>query len=80
MSPEVEAKLVRQLTDLADQMAWGTREVLLFRLSRRGVVQISVSGPFGGTEIGHLIKLLELQRDMLADSGDQLDGMPEVWA
>ena len=80
MTPEVEAELVARLNGLADQMAWGKREVLLFRLSHRGFVQISVSGPFGSKEIGHLIRLLEVQRDMLAETGDQLDGMPGVRA
>lgn len=78
MTPEAEAKLVAHLNDLADQMGWGVREVLLFRLNRRGFVKISVSGPFGGKEIGHLIRLLEVQRDMLSETGERLDCMPEA--
>ena len=55
----------------------GEREFLRGPLSREAAYRLMVSGDFGAKELGKIIKVLTLQRELLLESEAEDDEAPE---
>lgn len=66
--PMTAEEALRKIGEVADQMFWAEREVLRLRIAERAEVIIRATGPFGIEQIERLIRLLQMQRDIMVEA------------